>query len=113
MFSSHAGIHRGVPIRLKLENDQTSQIDPNLIPDAAVAVEEFEETGGHLTTFSSFGEDPLQRYPHLVAQREAEFYGCYPDFSQFFHTTANGDFFLFREGILFFIHLSKTLETQL
>ena len=67
-----------------LENNQTSQIDPSLIPEAKSAVEEFEATWGYLTLFSSFGEDPLYRNPVLVAQREAEFYRYYPDFSQFF-----------------------------
>ena len=107
------GMQRGVPNHLRLENNQTAQVDPSLIPDAESAVEEFEGTGGHLTVLSSFGEDPLQRNPNLVVQREAEFYGRYPDFSQFFYTAVNGDFFLFREGIIFFINLSKTLETQL
>ena len=87
------GLQRGVPNRLMLENNQTAQIDLNLIPDAESAVEEFEATGGHLTLLSSFGEDPLQGNLALVAQREAEFYGRYPDFSQFFHTVVNGDFF--------------------
>ena len=99
--------------RLRLENNHTVQIDHTLIPDFESAVAEFEGTGGQLTVLSSFGEDPLQRNPNLVAQKEAEFYGRYPDFSQFFHNAVNGDYFLFREGILFLINISKTLETQL
>ena len=74
---------------------------------------DFEENGGHLTIFSSFGEDPLQRNPYLVAQREMEFYRRYQDFRNFFYTVANGDFVLFREGILYLIAISSNLCTQL
>ena len=74
---------------------------------------DFEENGGHLTIFSSFGEDPLQGNPYLVAQRETEFYRRYQDFRNFFYTVANGDFVLFREGILYLIAISSNLFTQL
>jgi len=84
-----------------------------LLPDVQSAVHDFEESGEHLTMFNCFGEDPLQRNLSLVAQREAEFHRRYPDFGNFFHTVVNGDYFLFREGILYFIAISTCLLTQL
>ena len=95
-----------------LNNNQATQIDLRLIPDAASATQEFESNGGQLTLFSAFGEDPLQANPTLVAQRESEFFNVYPDFQEFFHTVVNGDYFLFREGILCFIDVSRRLSAN-
>ena len=94
-----------------LNNNQAARIDSRLIPSVESAIQEFERNGGQLTVFSSFGEDPLQGNHILAAQREAEFYRRYPDFQEFFHTVANGDYFLFREGILCFIDISTRLST--
>ena len=69
--------------------------------------------GRHITTFSSFGEDPLRSNPQLVAQREAEFFAHYADFNNIFHTAVNGNFSLFCEGVLFLIDLSKRLEASM
>ena len=60
------------------------QIDSRLLPDKESAVHDFEENGGHLTTFSVFGEDPLEGSTYLFAQREMEFHRRYPDFRNFF-----------------------------
>ena len=46
-----------------ISNNHAVQIDSCLLPDVESAVQEFEENGGHLTIFNSFGEDPLQRNP--------------------------------------------------
>ena len=96
-----------------LSNNQAIQIDSRLLPDKESAVHDFEENGGHLTTFSVYGEDPLEGSPYLVAQREMEFHRRYPDFRNFFYTVANGNFVLFREGILYLIAISSNLLTQL
>lgn len=96
-----------------MENNQAIQVDSRLLPDPDSAVEEYEALGGHLTTFNCFGEDPLINSPALVARRKAEFLNCFPDFSKIFHNVVNGDFYLFREGILFLIGISKQLENNL
>jgi len=49
-----------VPNELMTRNDQTVQVDPQMLPEPSDAVEQFESFGGHLTLFSTFGEDPLQ-----------------------------------------------------
>ena len=96
-----------------MENNQAIQIDSRLLPDTDSAVEEYETRGGQFTTFNCFGEDPLQSSPTLVARREADFYASFPDFSPIFHNVVNGDFYLFREGLLFLIGISKQFENML
>jgi len=94
------------------ENSQAVMINSDHIPDAEAAVADFESNGGHLTVFSAFGEDPLQQNPLLIAQREAEFCRVFPTFSDIFHNVVNGDFYLFREGLLCFIDISERLSSH-
>jgi len=48
-----------------------------------------------------------------MREREERFYQQYPQFDEIFHSTVNGDYSLFRAGILHFIDISKQLEAQL
>ena len=91
------------------ENKQSRPIDTSLLPESDAAVSHFHSLGGHLTLFSHFGEDPLREHTELVVQREAEFHEVYADFGPFFYKVVNGDFSLFRHGILFLIDISKRL----
>ena len=102
-----------VPRQAVTSSKLAIQIDPGVIPEADVAVQQFQSAGGQLTIFNTFGEDPLQSNPALVAQCEREFFCCYTDFSRFFHTVVNGDYTLFREGVLCFIGISRRLFAQL
>ena len=95
-----------------LGENQAVKIDSGLLPDVESAVYEFEANGGQLTVFSCFGEDPLQGSPSLAARREAEFHRRFPDFSEIFHAVVNGDYYLFREGILCFIDISRRLSSN-
>ena len=81
-----------------------------IIVDSATAVHQFESFGGRLTIFSGFGEDPLRQHTALVTQREREFRRCYPDFGCFFLYCC---YSLFRQGILYFIDLSKQLQCSI
>lgn len=87
-------------------------IDDHLLPDGQIAVQRFTECGGQLTCFSPFGHDPLHNDSNLTARRESLFQERYPNFQPFFSTVVNGDYGLFREGLLFFIELSKRLESN-
>lgn len=109
---NHAGTRKGVPIHTMLHGNQAVKIDPRLLPDAESAVRQFQSNGGQLTVFSCFSEDPLQGSPSLAAQRETEFHRRFPDFSDIFHTVANGDYYLFREGVLFYIDINRRLSTH-
>ena len=101
----------GAPIHIMLNNNQATKIDPRLLPDDKSAVREFETNGGQLTVYGRFGEDPLEGSPSLFVQRETEFHRRFPDFSDFFHSVVNGDYYLFHEGLLCFIDISKRLST--
>ena len=112
MLFSLLGRH-GSPDDSMRRNNQAARITPSLLPEPEDAVQQYEASGGHLTIFSSFGEDPLRDRLDLVNQREAEFLKKYPDFGGFFYHVVNGDHSLFREGLLFLIDISKHLELQL
>ena len=94
-------------------NDNTVQISSSLIPEPDEAVQLFESKGGHITLFSPFGRDPLETRPDLYSQRNLKFIERYSDFQPFFHTVVNGDYSLFREGLLYFISVSKQYESLL
>ena len=67
-----------------LNNNQATQIDSRLIPNATSATQEFQSNGGQLTHFNAFGEDPLQANPTLLAPRESEFLMFMQTFKIFF-----------------------------
>ena len=94
-------------------NNKAKHIADSLVPQPSSAVQQFEGLGGHLTIFSGFGEDPLRNSSQLVTQREMEFTNRYPDFCLFFNRIVNFDSTLFRDGLLFFIDVSKRLEASI
>jgi hypothetical protein len=107
------GPRGGIPNTKMRSNYQTAKIDSFAVPEPDNAVQMFEANGGQLTYFSPFGHDPLEQYPELVDERQSTFHSYYPDFAQFFYTIVNNDYSLFREGLLYFIEISKLLETRL
>lgn len=107
------GPRRRIPNRVMRENNQAVQISSRLLPEPHAAVQQFQDLGGQLKTFSTFGHDPLQSNPALVAQRDRRFKEQYPGFNQFFYSTVNGNYSVFQDGLLFFIDISKQLEAQL
>ena len=93
-------------------NNQAVPIAPSLVPEPAEAPTRFTSHGGTITLFSPFGKDPLESHQELCEERQQKFMQHYPEFGPFFNTLVNGDFTLFREGLLFFIDLSKQLESS-
>ena len=79
------GVNKGIPIHRMESNNGAIEIDPAFLPEPESAVEEYEATGGQLTIFNSFGEDPLRNSSDLVRQRESNFHQQYPDFTEFFY----------------------------
>ena len=88
-------------------------IDPSLLPEPDDAVQQMESMGSRLTHFSPFGRDPLESRNDLLQQREDAFKARFPQFDTFFYTVVNGDITIFHEGLLYFIEISKRLETHL
>ena len=101
---------RGTPNHLMDSNNQTARVDPQFIPLAEEAARQYEEAGGQLTHFSTFGEDPLAHDANLVYQRQDEFHRRYPVFDPFFSNLVNGDDSLFRKGLLYLIRITNTLH---
>lgn len=91
-------------------NNQTARIDPQFVPLPEDAARQYSDAGGHLTLYGKFGEDPLAGRANLVYQREVQFHLRYPAFDQFFSNLVNGNDSLFREGLLYFIQITHTLQ---
>ena len=93
------GHTRGCPIRIPnqavLSNNQVARIDPQLVPTVYQAIQSFEEDGGHLTHFSSFGEDPLAHSASLMEQRATQFNQRYPSFDKWEGLSFQGRFTFF------------------
>ena len=100
---------KGIPNVLARSNDRTTKLRPGDIPSTDEAVHRFHAMGGHLTTFSSFGSDPLVDHPDLVAQRDMEYARWAPEFPTIFHAIVNGNELLFKNSIVKFIELTNQL----
>ena len=77
------------------KNNQTVTIDPLLVPDSQLALQQFQSHGGHITEFSSFGHDPLEGNLELFRQRESKFLERYSDFGPFFIRLSMGTIVFF------------------
>ena len=104
---------RGVPNQLMSKNNQAMAIDHQLLPDPLDAVTHMESLGSRLTLFSPFGIDPLSERQDLISQRESMFYTRFPEFGPFFYNAVNGNYSLFREGLLHLMDISLQLECNL
>ena len=107
------GPNKGIPNVLMSGNNQGKVINPSLIPEADDAVHMYEAHGGQINLFGDFGIDPLLQRSDLLDIREARFFEQYPTFDNIFHSVANNDSTLFRNGLLHFIDVSMQLEAQL
>ena len=96
----YLGAKRGVLNDLMHSINQVMSVDPTLGPESDVAIYQFESHGGQFTVFSPFGQDPLHEGEDLIKLQEEDFYERFPDLV-LFHTVVNGDYSLFREGLLY------------
>ena len=92
-----------------MENNQTVAVHPQLIKEPVDILKDYENVGGSITVFSPFGNDPLNGKPNLITRRDEVFYEHCPAFNQTFHTMVNGDFTLFRRGLLLLISITSSL----
>ena len=100
---------KGIPNIRARNNDKTIKRPSGDIPSTDEAVHRFFAMGGHLTTFSPFGSDPLVDHPNLVAQRDADYARCMPEFPTIFHAIVNGNELLFKNSIMKYVELSNQL----
>ncbi|XP_019850817.1 PREDICTED: uncharacterized protein LOC109581281 [Amphimedon queenslandica] len=112
-WNEHSVPGQGIPNERMLRANHVAPIDPNILPETEVAVEQMESLGSHLTRFSPFGQDPLEGHGHFCRQRDEQFEARFPNYDDFFHSVANSDFTLFRQGLLYTIEITRHLELQL
>ena len=89
--------------------DHTVKIHPQLLPSVNESVRQYEHhTGGHLTDPYQFGEDPLHTDSCKQTIRKQTFYEKY-SFDTIFSRLVNGDTNDFRDGLKFFIDVTRRL----
>ena len=101
-------LEKGKPVTLAEKNNSAVHLPVYQITTCAEAVDQYQKLGGRLKHFSSFGTDPLGQTRENQAQRESKY--CDRIMSQekiFTDMIRNGS--MLRNGILYFIKLSKEL----
>ena len=104
------GCSQRIPNQAMLANNHVAQMNPAVVPTSDQAVQLYQDAGGQLSLFNSFGEDPLALNSTLRQQRDWAFFQRYPTFDNVFYKLANGNDSLFREGLLFFIQVTHSMS---
>lgn len=107
------GPNKHIPNVAMHGNNQAMPIHSSLVPSPDEAVEMYQSYGGHITLDGEFGHDPLRIREDLLEIREERFFNQYPKFEEIFHSVVNYENRLFQTSLLYFIEISKQLETQL
>lgn len=79
---------------------------PDMLPSKEQAVAFYESEGGNITLPELFGVDPLYENPHLKKLRFDSFVAAYPSFSAIFYAVVNGESYLFKKSLQYFISLT-------
>ena len=83
------------------KNKQTAQVPESMLPTPEEAVEAYQQTGGHLTSLSEFGTDPLKDRIDLQDARSEGFTSQYPHFQPIFSAAVNGNPEPFKSGLYY------------
>ena len=101
-------LEKGKPITLTEKNNSAVHLPVNRILTFAETVDQHQELGGRLKNFSSFCTDPLRQSREKQAQGESYYYDRIISQEKIFtDKIRNGS--VLRDGILYFIKLSKEL----
>lgn len=85
-------------------------VPENSIPTPERAALQYEQAGGHLKHFGTFGVDPLEGHPILIESRRLDFHSHFPSFDMIFSDLVNGKPDLLRQAMILFIRITKDLE---
>lgn len=96
------------PRDLRASCNHASRVFPQMVPHTPDGASNYEAMGGQLTTFSSFGQDPLAGFPLLQRQRDELFHRQF-DASYVFGNVVNGHDEPFREAIENFSGITRGL----
>ena len=102
------GPSRGIPNILAAQNDHVARL--SAVPTAEEAIDLFTADGGHLSSMSPFGIDPLSQHPTLINQRQRVMEQCAGIPSEIFGSTVNGDFAPFSQALQCMIDTTKNLQ---
>ena len=87
-----------------------AQVDPGSLPSVSAAYQHYTSLGGILTEPHGFGVDPLEGIEHLKQVRRDLFKEKFPTFDPLFSSTVNGDCSPFKQGLMFYIDVTKRLS---
>ena len=107
---ARSGISRGSPNERMVKDNRVKRIDRSLLPTPNEIVQQYRQSGGHITEFCSFGSDPIANNLNKCIVRNTSFSQCYPSFDAIFHQLVNGNETLFREGLLYYIDITYRLS---
>ena len=85
--------------------NHASRVIPQMVPSTPDTAANYEAMGGHLTTFPSFGQDPLAGFPLHQRQR----YELFHSYIYVFGNLVNGHDEPFRESIENFFGITRGL----
>ena len=87
-----------------------AKVPESVLPTPEEAVNAYQQTGGELTLFPKFGNDPLDSHNDLLSTREHVFTEKYPDFESIFSAVVNGNVQPFKFGLLLHISITTRLS---
>ena len=93
-------------------NDQTVKLSASLFPTPKDAIDAYQQTGGQLTLFPTFGNDPLNGHSHLQDAQQQGFNAKFSNFERIFSAVVNGNEHHFRSGLKYFISLTTDFHFQ-
>ncbi len=103
-------IGQGVPNHLERERNELTPIPSQAILTTDDAAQMYRTQGGELTEFGLFGCDPLCDRADLIHRREVYFFSTHPTFEDIFSNAVSGDGTMFRQALLDFIRVTKSLQ---
>ena len=106
-------IEHGIPDELMRANSVLRPLSPWAVPSLQEATRSFHSLRGHLSDPANFGEDPLEKYEHLLEYREQEFTRRFPSFDFTFHRVVHGDATPLFQTISYFLRLTRQIAQGL
>ena len=100
------GCSGGIPNILARMTNQTTRLNPSIIPTTSDAITLHEELGGQLTRESQFGRDPMASHPQLSCLRQRDFYSRHPTMKDIMESVLHGNVSVFKQATRDFIQLS-------
>ncbi len=108
-FALHNFLGKGIPNELVQRNSRIATLRDSVVPDTSSVVSLYEESGGHLTAPTEFGQDPLSQFPDLRQERKLAMDRDLPMPEELFSVTINGFHQHFVDAITYMINITDLL----